>query len=356
VQPLGIMLRVRISGLLLAAFAAGCASHQELAPPVTTTAAYVSASPAPAQLRELWVPTAGAFPHDAAAAPDGAFWFTEMRANKIGRLDPSTGKVREYRLRTPDSDPHGLAVAEDGSVWFTASAKGYIGRLDPESGDVREYALPDRRAKDPHTLVFAPDGTLWFTVELSDFVGRLEPTSGEFQLRRLPRPGAKPYGIAIGKDGAAYVCEFGTNRIARVDPETLNVREYRLEPGTRPRRIAVAPDGTLFYTDFERGQLGQLDFATGVLHQWTAPSGPTSQPYAIAVTPDGDVWFSESGPRPSTLVRFDPKTEVFYSMQIPGGGIIRNMAVAPDGSLYMPSSDTDRLIIAKPAPPAVAMR
>ncbi len=40
-------------------------------------------------IREWDVPTPKARPHDPALGPDGALWFTEQEANKLGRLDPA---------------------------------------------------------------------------------------------------------------------------------------------------------------------------------------------------------------------------------------------------------------------------
>jgi streptogramin lyase len=48
-------------------------------------------------IREWDVPTKGAHPHDPAVGPDGALWFTEQMANKLGRLDPAAGTFKEYR-------------------------------------------------------------------------------------------------------------------------------------------------------------------------------------------------------------------------------------------------------------------
>ena len=74
-----------------------------------------------------------------------------------------------------------------------------------------------------------------------------------------------------------------------------------------------------------------------------SPSGPTSHPYAIAVV-DDVVWYNESGMRPDTLVRFDPKTEKFQSWAIPSGfGIIRHMTVSPDGNLVFHQSSSNRV-------------
>jgi virginiamycin B lyase len=51
------------------------------------------------------------------------------------------------------------------------------------------------------------------------------------------------------------------------------------------------------------------------------------------------VWYSESGTRPNTVVRFDPATENFQTWMIPsGGGVVRNMVHTPDGNLWLACS------------------
>src|SRR5215469_2781843 len=101
-------------------------------------------------IKEFDVPTPNSRPHDPAVAPDGSLWYTGQRANKLGRLDPSTGKIKEFPLKTPDSGPHSLVADSEGNIWFTANYKGYIGKLDPSTGKVTEYPMPDPRATDPH--------------------------------------------------------------------------------------------------------------------------------------------------------------------------------------------------------------
>jgi virginiamycin B lyase len=91
-------------------------------------------------IREWDVPTKGAHPHDPAVGPDGALWFTEQMANKLGRLDPATGTFKEYSLIAgKNSGPHGLVADKDGNIWYTANFGGYIGKLDPRTGKVTEY-------------------------------------------------------------------------------------------------------------------------------------------------------------------------------------------------------------------------
>jgi virginiamycin B lyase len=299
-------------------------------------------------IEEWAVPTPDSFPHDPAVAPDGSLWYTGMNSNTLGVLDPKTGKIKEYRLKTPGSGPHGLAADADGNIWFTANYKGYIGKLDPRTGEVTEFPIPDPEAGDPHTPVFDQKGTLWFTVQAGGFVGRLDPRSGSITLKRPPTQGARPYGIAVNSKGVPFFCEFGTNKIARIDPATLEITEYTLPKGARPRRLVISSDDIIYYTDYARGYLGRLDPGTGKVEERASPGGPRSGPYGMALTPDGAVWYSETNLKPNMIVRFDPLTGKFSSWPVPSGGkVIRNMAATPKGDIYFASSGANKVGIIK---------
>jgi virginiamycin B lyase len=64
----------------------------------------------------------------------------------------------------------------------------------------------------------------------------------------------------------------------------------------------------------------------------------------MAATPDGALWYSESGVEPNTIVRFDPKTRKFASWPIPsGGGVVRHMVATPQGDLYIACSGVNKV-------------
>ena len=295
------------------------------------------------RITEYDVPTINSRPHDPAAAPDGALWFTGQQANIIGRLDPKAGTIREYRLKTPDSGPHGLVADNEGNIWFTANYKGYIGRLNPATGEVVEYKIPDPAARDPHSLVFDKKGILWFTCQSSNFVGRLDPKTGAVKLTSSPTRGSLPYGIVVTAKGIPFYCEFGSNELASIDPDTMIITEHRLPDGARPRRLAAVSD-TIYYTDYARGYLGRLDISTDKVKEWRSPGGAASKPYGIAATADGVIWYSESGVSPNTIVRFDPATTTFSSWPIPsGGGVVRNMVAGSGGDLYIACSGANKV-------------
>ena len=134
-----------------------------------------------------------------------------------------------------NSGPHGLVADRESKIWFTAAFKGYVGKLNPATGEVTEYPMPDPRARDPHTPVFDRHGILWFTTEQSNFVRRLDPRTGEIRLQAVPTPHAVPYGIVVTAQGVPYFCEFGTHKLASIDPRTMAISECALpDPAARP--------------------------------------------------------------------------------------------------------------------------
>jgi virginiamycin B lyase len=271
-----------------------------------------------------------------------------MQSNTLGRLDPKAGHIREYPLKAPDSGPHGLVADRKGNIWFTANYKGYIGKLDPHTGVVTEYTMPDPAAGDPHTPVIDRQGIIWFTVQRGNFVGRLDTKTGNIRLKPSPSPNSLPYGIALNSQQIPFFCEFGANKIARINPDTMEITEYLLPKGARPRRLAITPDDKVYYTDYYRGYLGRLNPMTRKAEEWPSPGGSESKPYGIAATPDGMIWYSESGVSPNTIVRFDAKSKTFASWPIPsGGGIVRHMVSTANGDLYIACSGVNRVGIVR---------
>jgi virginiamycin B lyase len=208
--------------------------------------------------------------------------------------------------------------------------------------------MPAGQAGDPHTLLFDRSGNLWFTAQNANVIGRLDPRSGDIKLLTPPTPNSRPYGMAFDSAGNLFVVQFGTNRVARVDPKTLQINEYALPNAeSRPRRIAITGDDMVWYSDYSRGYLGRLDPRSGAVKEWPSPSGPKSQPYGISVI-DGALWYSESGAKPNTVVRFDPKTERFQTWAIPGGGdIVRNTSVTTDGNFLLANSLVNQITLVR---------
>jgi virginiamycin B lyase len=306
--------------------------------------AVLISGPATVTIKEWLAPTLGSRPHDSHAAADGSIWWTGQYASKLGRLDPRTGQIREFELPA-NTQPHGLGEDPHGNIWYTGIQKGVIGRLDPRTGQVKEYPLNEPGARGPHTpIIDARSGYLFFTLQ-SGHVGRIDMASGEMAIKKTPSDNTYPYGIRLNSQGVPWYVDFRGNRIGRVDPKTMEIKEYLLpSPDARPRRLTIMAD-VIWYTDFARGMLGRFDPKTGQVKEWPSPGGKNSEPYAI--TSIGSViWYSESGVRPNTMVRFDTQTEKFQTFAIPsGGGVLRHFEATAQGNIVTANSGVNKIAL-----------
>src|SRR5437588_5666462 len=96
------------------------------------------------------------------SGPDGNLWFTEFKANKIGRMT-TRGSVKSFPVPTPNSRPNEITAGPDGNLWFTELSASQIGRITP-SGVVTEFPIPSGETPDDFTS--GPDGNVWLS-ELS---------------------------------------------------------------------------------------------------------------------------------------------------------------------------------------------
>jgi virginiamycin B lyase len=85
--------------------------------------------------------------------------------------------------------------------------------------------MPLASARDPHTAIFDQKGTMFFTLQQSNRLGRLIPGTGEVTLVNTPTENARPYGIKVDSKGTPWVAYNGSNKIASINPVTLEVRE-----------------------------------------------------------------------------------------------------------------------------------
>jgi virginiamycin B lyase len=305
------------------------------------------ASRVKAEFTEWDVPTPASGLTDSLAGSDGSIWYAAEGANLLGRLDPKSGEIKEYQLKTPQSGPHGLAEDRSGNIWYTADLKGHLGKLDPKTGTVTEYPIANPAAHDPNAPVMDPKGNLWFTFEQGNMVGRFSPATSSFTLRNLPTPKSLPAAMALNSKGVPFFAESGANKVASIDPATMVIREYALPADARTRRISIDASDMVWYTDNARGYIGRLDPATGTVKEWASPGGAKAMPFAIMAI-GGDIWFSESGAAPNTLVRFEPATERFQTWNIPsGGGSVQNISVTKDGTLALAESDANRIAVVR---------
>jgi virginiamycin B lyase len=145
-------------------------------------------------------------------------------------------------------------VGPDGAVWFVERPAGKIGRLTPD-GTITEFPLPDPDSV-PNVIVPGPDGALWFTELRADKIGRLTP---EGALTEFPVPGVGPVGAAFTGNGALWVTGFTSNELVRLTTDGRITARFPIPtPESGATGLTAAPDGTLWFSQQVGHKIGRL--------------------------------------------------------------------------------------------------
>lgn len=292
-----------------------------------------------------------AVPWDVAFTADGTY-VTERDRGRVLRLDADGGVEVVASFEVDDTGEGGLLglapspeYAEDGLLYayYTAREGNRIVRFEPgEAPEPLVTGLPAAANHDGGRVAFGPDGMLYAGVgdagnpahapdpgSLAGKVLRLTPDGGVPDDN--PDPGSpvfasglrNPQGLAWDADGRLYVTEFGPN----VDDAVL-----RVEPGSDQGwgpQVAAADSGVRDFPDpvaVEQPPNASWSGATvlsdGAIPQW-----------------EGDLFAGAL--RGQRLWRFDLATGEREALYVEEFGRLRHAAQAPDGSLWLLTSNRD---------------
>jgi streptogramin lyase len=185
-----------------------------------------------------------------AAGADGNVWAAVPGKGKkdtgaIARVT-SAGQVTEF-AGSLSGDPQDIAVGWDGALWFTEPAADRIGRITT-AGQLTEYAVTSQ----PTALTAAYDGAVWFTAKHA--VGRIALDGTATAVKtNTPQPGA----IALGADGALWFAR--NNGVGRIS--TLGVVTGYSTPSQQPTALAAGVDGAMWFADAKHATLGRISLA-----------------------------------------------------------------------------------------------
>ena len=216
-------------------------------------AANIIDGPVQVSIKQWPVPTPGSRPHDPRATTDGSIWYTGQLAGVLGRLDPEhrpdqgipaqdaahrparpcRGQGRQHLVHRQQHRHHRQARSEDRRSHGISAARSEARRsahaqLRPERHPVVHRAAGQHRRP-------------------------ARPEDRRDQARHPADAESRPYGIVINSKGIPLFVEFGTNKVATIDPKTMAIKEYTLpDPAARPRRLALEADDVVWYADFAR--------------------------------------------------------------------------------------------------------
>jgi len=266
-------------------------------------------------------------PHDVASDPQGNAWVGE-RAGRVGRFDPRTLEFVEFKtppgpaaedrqsLGNPQIDSHGIMWVPDGpnNRWLA---------FDTKTEKFTAYAWPRGMAGGAggNSMALHPNGTIWATGANKE-VRMLDPQSVTFKAypspsaKSSPAPGA--YGLAVAGDGSVWWAEDEADKMARVDPATGQVEEFKIpDVGGHafPRRMNSDANGDLWVALWDAGKLMKIDYKTKEMTVYTPPS-KTGGNYSVVVDKKNNyIWVSEH--QVDKIARFDPKTQEWVEFPLP---------------------------------------
>ena len=291
------------------------------------------------ELKEFSLP-ANAFPVGIVIDPMGIVWYSDIRRNKIGRLDPQTGAVRDFDIPTKNSWPFYLVQDPEGKLWFSQRMGNKIGRLDPTTGEITEYQVPTPHCA-PAGMAVTADGEIFFTENAGNKIGRLDPKTGRIVEYDFPNPMTPSpfYGLAgmasdnkgnvwcVQVDGRLGLIRKGQNRIEQIAVPNL---------ASRPAGVTVDPWGIVWFTELDGNCISSYNPALGEFRRYLIPTGApdlkpmgppeatargempvpgftakTSRPFGIAVDSKGRIWFSEQYAHKLGVLT-PPAIEVFH--------------------------------------------
>ncbi len=194
----------------------------------------------------------------------------------------------------------------------------------------------------------APDGGVWFLESSADRVGVLRGTTITYwQLRPDDELGANPVDFVL--DGTdVWILESGQSQIpagrcsvAKLDTATNQVTEWII-PGSLPAAFHKAADGT-YWVPITGAALLNVNFETGLTKNYRSA---LTYAYAdMAVAPDGTLWLADFGN--NRIVRYVPgaATETSWTFFNPADGRLNPTQIDFDeqGTLWISQLSAGRL-------------
>ena len=261
--------------------------------------------------------------------------------------DQPAAKITEFPLPTPSAAPQSIALDAQGRVWYTASAANLIGVFDPATQEFQEFPLPNKNAR-PHGIAIGPRGRVWFAQSGKGRMGEYNPVTGKFRDYYIPIS-KDPHWPVFGKQGFLWVTAQRSNRIIRVNQKNYNTGEYKIPtPGSLPGAIAVAPDGILWFCEINGNKLGRLDPEQRGRKRFTEIEFPTAAagPRQLAIEENGagNIWVTEY--RSGKLARYNYLKDEWKEWNSPSGPEAKpySIALAADGSVWFNEAGAGKMV------------
>jgi peptidylamidoglycolate lyase len=252
-----------------------------------------------------------------------------LEQDAVLEIDDDTGQLIRSWGANRFLVPHGITVDHDNNVFLT---------------DVGLHQV----------FKFSPDGRLLFAIG--------EPRVGKWDATHFNQP----TDIAIRPDGSLYVSDgYVNSRVAMFDKDGKWVREWgRKGVGegefSNPHGLTLVPEGTdVIVADRENSRLQLFDRVGRFKRQWLGAKDAqtTGRVFTVATDPDGAIYVgirrADYDTAHTGVLKLDRDWTIAGAVGFgqPGDPVfnaVHDLAVGPDGSIYVAETRTKRVVKLRP--------
>jgi virginiamycin B lyase len=120
----------------------------------------------------------GGYVYDVKPDKNGDVWFTNIMANKIGKVDGKTDQVTMWTVPTHDAQPRRMEIGPDGMIYSGEFGGGKMARFDPKTQTFKEFPLPGPDPS-PYAMGVDANGYIWYDSHNTDTINRFDPKTGK---------------------------------------------------------------------------------------------------------------------------------------------------------------------------------
>jgi copper transport protein len=268
----------------------------------------------------------------------------------VGDSMPGSGRIWELDIDTGNYTMHEInstlvtqsVLDSMGGLWYIdplgADLKGVLGYYNPSDNSSNRFVIPQDGV--PSGIAMDGNGSLWIPIVVTnegDKVIKFDPQLLEFSSYDIPTPHARPVGIASDRLGNVWFAEAGADSIAKIDPATGNITEYRptspLETLDEP--VAVLPDPNslnIYIAEHGSSTITVFNSLLGTFRGYPSVN-EAGLPFGMAIDTSGNLWFAQH--EIDRLGVIDPRTGEGAEANIPiSGSFVQWIASDNDGRIW----------------------
>ena len=187
-------------------------------------------------------------------AYDGSAWVGYWNVKRLKKLKADTGAVLDS-IDLPNN-PYGLAVDTKGVIWVSGRGGNQLVRVHPDTKQVSTYSPGG--CFEPYGIAIDEFDRIWLAnCCCGDVAWMFNPQGGGWTSVASE---ARPRGIASNKNGLVFVANDTSNRVTKINTQTLKkVGSVDIGGGRFPLGMAVDSDGYVWAVNQGSSSATKLD-------------------------------------------------------------------------------------------------